>query len=296
MHQPVLLQELIEELTIQPAHIVIDATLGGGGYSKAISERLGKTGTLVGIDQDGAAVERTRLKLGGATCSVYLREANFRTLDQVLNDLKIDRVNGIAMDLGFSSDQLETSERGFSFQKDEPLLMTFKENPTKADLTAHDIVSAWSEEHLADIINGFGEERFAKRIARAIVGTRETKSIDRTKELSEIITQAVPRWYTFRKLHPATKTFQALRIAVNDELGALREGIEKGIERLAPKGRFAIVSFHSVEDRVVKTHFRTAQQKGLGQVVTKKPLVPTQEEITDNPRARSAKLRIFEKV
>lgn len=296
MHQPVLLQELVDALTIQPTHTIVDATLGSGGYSTAILSCLGKDGTLVGLDQDRAALECGRKKLAGAAATIHFVEANFRTIDSVLNRLGIDQIDGIVMDLGLSSNQLEESGRGFSFQKDEPLLMTFKEHPTEADLTAREIVNEWSEANLADVIYGFGEERFSRRIAHAIVAARTIAPIERTTQLVKLIEQAVPRWYTFKKVHSATKTFQAIRIAVNDELGALRETIEKSITRLASGGWIAIVTFHSIEDRIVKTHFRVAQQKGMGSVITKKPMVPTKEEVVNNPRARSAKLRIFEKI
>ena len=202
-------------------------------------------------------------------------------------------IDGIVMDLGMSSNQLERSGRGFSFKRDELLLMTFKHDPDETDLTAREIVNEWDEESLADIIFGYGEEQFSRRIAHAIVVAREEKLIATTKDLVSIVEGVVPKWYRFRRIHPATKTFQALRIAVNDEIESLREGLAKGVRHLRSGGQIAVISFHSIEDRVVKVFFAESAREGLGSVVTKKPITPTREETAVNPRARSAKLRIF---
>jgi len=296
MHQSVLSQELIEALNVKKEDIIVDATVNGGGHSKKIAELLGKEGMLLGIDADGEALKEAKKRLAGAKCRVELVEANFRTIDEILKRLDVTEVDGIVMDLGMSSNQLEGSGRGFSFKRDEPLLMTFKHDPEETDLTAREIVNEWDEENLADIIFGYGEEQFARRIARAITRERREKLIATTKDLVQIIEEAVPKWYRFRRIHSTTRTFQALRIAVNDEIESLREGLAKGIRHLRSGGRIAVISFHSIEDRVVKIFFAENAREGLGSVVTKKPISPTREEIAANPRARSAKLRIFKRV
>jgi 16S rRNA (cytosine1402-N4)-methyltransferase len=207
------------------------------------------------------------------------------------------------LDLGLSSDQFETSGRGFSFQKNEPLLMTFKENLGPEDLTAKQIVNTWDEENIADIIYGYGEERYSRKIAKGIVGARAVKPIETTFDLVEIIKNSTPSRYAHGKIHPATRTFQALRITVNDEINALKEGLEKGWERLAPGGRMAVISFHSIEDRIVKHFYKSKEwmEKADGtsertaNIITKKPITASHQEISENPRSRSAKLRIIEK-
>ena len=234
---------------------------------------------------------------------------SYRNLDKVLDGLGMPKANRIMLDLGLSSDQFETSGRGFSFQRNEPLLMTFKS--PKADivansgdyvLTARDIVNKWEEENIADIIYGYGDERYSRRIARAIVESRAERPIETTFDLVDIIKKATPSKYHHGKIHPATKTFQALRITVNDEIGALKEGLAKGFDRLAPGGRMAIISFHSIEDRLVKNFYkeksvRAADGSGpAGRLLTKKPLTPSDREAAENPRSRSAKLRIIEKI
>lgn len=294
-HQPVLLQELIEVLDLRPDDTAVDGTLGGGGHTLAIVSHLGKGGTLVGIDLDQDAITHAEKLLQEAAPTVHLVCDSFRNLEEILARLSIEKVNAIAVDLGFSSDQLEQSGRGFSFQRDEPLQMTFKVLPTEEDTTAHDIVNKWDEEHIADILFGFGEEKFARRIAKSIIEARGEHSIETTGELVKLIEEALPEGYRSRKLHPATRTFQALRIAVNDELGALQDVLQKGIAHLVPGGRFAIITFHSIEDRIVKHYFREQEQLGVGSRIHKKPIIPTADEIKQNPRARSAKLRTFQK-
>jgi 16S rRNA (cytosine1402-N4)-methyltransferase len=298
-HEPVLLQELIAVLDLRPNDTVVDATLGGGGHASALAGLLGEKGTFIGIDLDHASVEHAKEVLMDVKPSVHLVEDSFRNLDDILARLSIKEINAMVVDLGLSSDQLEQTDgsvgRGFSFKRDEPLVMTFKSKPAKEDTTAHDIVNKWDEEHLVDILFGFGEERFAKSIARHIVGTRDVQSIETTTQLVKVIEEAVPSWYRFRKLHPATRTFQALRMAVNDEVGALEEVLRKGMFALAPEGRFGVISFHSVEDRIVKHYFREQVEAVIGTLVHKKPITPTKEEINRNQRARSAKLRTFRK-
>ena len=200
------------------------------------------------------------------------------------------------LDLGLSSDQFETSGRGFTFKNDEPLLMTFKKNPDQGDLTAYQIVNTWEEENIADVIYGYGEEKYSRRIAKAIVNYREKKAIEKTSELVEIISNSVPVFYKRGRIHPATRTFQALRIAVNDELNTLKRGLERGFARLASGGRIAVISFHSLEDRIVKNFNKEKEELEQARIITKKPIVPSEDEVRENPRSRSAKLRILEKI
>lgn len=252
--------------------------------------------TIVALDADEGAWKRAKEKFDGLTCDVRFINANFRDLGRIA-DFTPD---GVIFDLGLSSDQLNPpaggSWRGFSFIRNEPLLMTMKENPSPEDLTARDIVNTWSEASLVDIIRGYGEERYAKRIAQAIVAARTEKEIATTFDLVKIIEEAVPRSYGGRgKIHPATRTFQAIRIAVNDELGALAQGLAAGFAVLGPGGRMAVISFHSLEDRIVKRFFRDKKAKGEAVIINKKPIVPGADELQNNPRSRSAKLRIAEK-
>ncbi len=292
-HDSVMLKEVLKALAIQPSDTVIDATIGGAGHFAAMLAALGEGGAIVGIDADGAAVERAR--------EVYARDRrperpiahlvndNFRNLARVLARLDIGPADAILFDLGWSGYQL-AAPRGFSFQQDEPLLMTYGEGGE----TAADIVNGASEENLAGLIYTYGEERFARGIARAIVAARAKERILTTEALIVAVKAGTPRWYRERKLHPATKTFQALRIAVNDEIGALREGLAAALAALASGGRLAVISFHSIEDRVVKNALRDAVHAGQGTLVFKKPIIPARAEILANRRARSAKLRVFE--
>lgn len=295
MHIPVLLHEAIGGLKIQPGDVVLDGTINRGGHSSIICERLGGRGVIIGMDQDSDALLRAQETLSSCRSRIILINDNFRNLDKALAANGIEDVDKILLDIGLSSDQLEGSGRGFSFQKNEPLLMTFKANPGPSDVTAHDVVNTWDEENIESILYGFGEEKFAKRIARGIVERREEKSIETTNELAEIVKKNVPRWYANKKTHPATKTFQAIRMAVNDELPALQEGLTKGMERLKKGGRIAVISFHSLEDRIVKRFFKEKEEAGICTIITKKPVVPAREEILMNKRARSAKLRIAQK-
>ena len=244
---------------------------------------------------DGAAINRARERLSSAVCKVILRRESFRNIGKVLCEIGIPSVDKIILDLGLSSQQLEESGRGFSFQKKEPLLMTFNDNPEDPKLTAWDIVNRWNEENLKEIIQSYGDERFAPKIASRIVMARKEKPIDTTDDLVAIIQKAVPIKYGYRKIHPATKTFQALRITVNDEIQALKEVLEKGFNCLNLEGRMAVISFHSIEDRIVKNYFRDKFKEGMVARITKKPIMPSREECLKNPRSRSAKLRIIEK-
>ena len=293
IHKTVLLHESIDNLNIHPGNIYLDGTLGSGGHAEYALEKTRGSIKVIGLDKDTEALERTGRRLEKYS-GVILKEASYGDLDKVLDELKIEKVNNIMLDLGLSSDQLETSGRGFSFQKDEPLLMTFSSEA--GDLTAQKILNEWALESIADIIYGYGEEKYSRRIAKAIVEYRKKKYIETTGELSEIISQNVPIFYRRGRLHPATRTFQALRIAVNDELNVLKKGLEKGFERLAKKGRMAVISFHSLEDRIVKNFNKEKAIEGRAVIITKKPVVPSREEIRENQRSRSAKLRILEKI
>ncbi len=285
IHKTVLLQETIDGLNLQKGSVVIDGTFGGGGHSKEIGKRVEGV-RIIAIDQDVNAGK----DLDGR---ISFHNNNFRNLDQVLMEEGVQEIDGLILDLGFSSDQLENSGRGFSFMKDEPLLMTMKANPRPEDLTAIDVVNTWSEENLADIIFGYGEEKYSRRIARAIVGARKNKKIETTVELAKIIEGAVGKR---GKINPATKTFQAIRIAVNDELGALSEGLQKGFAALKVGGRMSVISFHSLEDRIVKRFNNNMREQERGKIITKKPITASKEEIKNNSRARSAKLRVLEKI
>lgn len=289
-HQTVLLHEAVEALAIRPDSTIVDATFGAGGHAGAILEQLGPDGQYIGIDTDESALRHSLNELENAT----LVHGNFRDLETIIGSLDIENVDGVLADLGWRMEQFSGNGRGFSFRHDEPLLMTLGD-PIDYDFTAKDIVNGWDEHVLADIIYGYGEERYARRIAKKIVEVRQVSPIETSKELSDLIVGAYPAAARHGRTHVATKTFQALRIAVNDELTAIEELIEQGIRQLAPAGRLAIITFHSIEDRVVKHGFRAAQAAGRGLVITKKPISPSSKELEANPRARSAKLRIFEK-
>jgi 16S rRNA (cytosine1402-N4)-methyltransferase len=293
-HVPVLLHEVIEFLNIQADDVVVDATLGGAGHARALADKLGEKGVFIGFDLDADALERAHESLKGAKPTVHLVNANFRTLSAQLETLGIQKITKILFDLGWSSYQLN-SGRGLSFLRNEQLIMTFRKNPGPSELTAATIVNEWAEESLADVIYGWGEERYSRRIAKAIVERRAWKRIETSTDLAEIVRDAVPPAYRRGRLHPATKTFQALRIAVNDELGALSEGLRSAFQRLAPGGRVAVISFHSIEDRIVKQTFVQLEKEGQGIRLTKKPIAPSIDEIQNNPRSRSAKLRVLEK-
>lgn len=292
LHQSVLLDEALDGLDIAPGDVVVDATVGGAGHFKAILDRLDGNGVLIGIDADQGAIERGEKAAAGARPAVHLVEGNFRAIGSMLDKLGITRIDKALFDLGWSAYHL-SSGRGFSFRADEPLHMTYGE-PVEGK-TAADMVNTASEEALADLLFSLGEERFARQIARGIVTQRETAPITTTGELVSVIEASTPGWYRHRRIHPATKTFQALRIAVNDELGAIRDGLAAAIERLSPGGRIAVITFHSIEDRIVKTMLRDAAHAGKGNVLTKKPVAPSSFELRANPRARSAKLRVFER-
>ena len=296
-HIPVLLQPTIEWLNLQLGEKFVDGTVNRGGHAKALCPFLGTNGLLIGIDTDGEAIAQATANLKDCVCPVKLIRGNFRHFNNLLDQIGVEKVDAVLLDLGFSSNQMDDSGRGFSFQRNEPLMMTLSNDDTLGILvTAEEAVNEWAEESLADIIYGFGEEHFSRRIAKAIVEARAIKPIKTTGELVAIIEQAVPIWYRKRKLHPATKTFQALRIAVNDELGAIQSALPAIWQRLNPGGRLAVISFHSLEARIVKDWMREKKIAGEGVLLTKKAVKPDREEELANPRSRSAQLRVIKKV
>ena len=292
-HKTVLLNEAINGLDIHPGDVLVDCTLGSGGHSEEVCKRFGNTVSILGIDEDSAAISRTKSRLHDMKCNIQYVQGNFASIGQILLTLRVSKVDKILMDIGLSSNQFEESGRGFSFQRDEPLLMTFKESLIEGDLTAREIVNNWDEENIATILWGYGQERFSRKIAKAIVERRKVKPIETTFELVKIIKGSTPSSYHHRKIHPATKTFQALRITVNNELKNLKKGLSSGFNILNTKGRLAVISFHSLEDRIVKQFMKEREEKGEGKRITKKPIIPSDEEISENPRSRSAKLRIL---
>lgn len=294
MHIPVLLKESIDALAIKSNGTYIDGTLGGAGHAAEIEKHLGPDGTLIGFDLDSHAIARARERLQGSAQKIIIQD-NFRVIDQVLLTKSIGHVDGILLDLGWSSFQIADPERGLSFQENGPLQMTLKDNPGPEDITAWDIVNTWDESTIADMLYAYGDERASRKIARAIVDARKQKSIDTTFDLVQIIESVLPK-KPWMRTNPSTKTFQALRIAVNDEYGALKDILEKGFQALAAGGRFAIITFHSGEDRIVKNFFRDHAHAGSVRLLTKKPIMPSDEEIAKNPRSRSAQLRVIEKI
>lgn len=292
-HETVLLHETVDGLEIKADDVVVDATLGGAGHFREALTKLGPKGVLVGIDADADALVRAQKVVDEIPAAerptVRLINGNFRDLGALLDAEGLTPTK-VMFDLGWSAFHL-TSGRGFSFKTDEPLLMTYGD-PAEST-TAGDLVNHLSESSLADLLWSLGEERFAKSIAKSVVAQRENAPIETTAQLVEAIGEGTPSWYQHRRIHPATKTFQALRIAANDELGALRDGLSSAIERVPLGGRIAVISFHSIEDRIVKMMFRDAVEAGKGSLVQRKPIVPSAEENTKNPRARSAKLRLY---
>ncbi len=298
MHTPVLLKEVIELLDIQDGDIYLDATLGEGGHALEVWKRFGGAVRIAGIDADSSAVETVKQRFCVEDDHLHtFRVLNFRDIDKAPKMLGIARPNKIFFDLGWNRRQFETEEgkegRGFSFQKDEPLDMNLSSD---RKLTAAEIVNSWNEENIKTIIQAYGEERFAGRIARQIVESRKSGKIKTTFDLVKIINRATPLWYHFKKIHPATRTFQALRIAVNDELRALEEGLTKAFEILNANGRMAVISFHSLEDRIVKRYFKALTDKEKAVILTQKPIQARQAEVSENPRSRSAKLRAIKKL
>lgn len=283
-HLPVLLREVLEQLDPQPGQVVLDGTLGGGGHARAICQRVGSTGRVIALDRDPAAIEAGRQRMQGLP--VELVRANFCDAPEVLKQLNVAAVDAILLDLGLSSDQLADAERGFSFDSPGPLDLRF--NPFEGE-PASRLVNRLSEAHLAELIYRYGQERYSRRIARAIVAARHSAPIVTSRQLATIVRGAVPRTRDSLRIDPATRTFQALRIAVNDELKSLEIGLRRLPDLLKPAGRIAIISFHSLEDRRVKQAFRDDPRL---RVLTRKAIRPTVEEIEHNPRSRSARLRV----
>lgn len=291
-HKPVLLQEVVRLLDVKPGGTYLDCTVGGGGHAAEIARRL-EAGLLIGLDWDGQALEEARLRLEPFKDRVRLVRANFRDLEGVLDRLGIALVDGVLFDLGLSAIQVDSPERGFSFRSDGPLDMRMDREGNS--LTAAEIVNSYSRAELIRLLKEYGEERWATRIVEAIIRARERGPLERTGQLAELVAGAIPAPARRRmRIHPATRTFQALRIAVNDELENLRAGLEAGFRRLAPGGVMAVISFHSLEDRIVKWFFRDRADRGEAELF--KLVRPTAEEIAGNPRARSAKLRAARKV
>lgn len=367
-HIPVLLKEILQGLNIPKGGVYVDCNLGDGGHSEAVIESLGGDVTVIGFDLDKDAITRAKENIKNSLSAknsaqpaiaknfdinkkLYLFRKNFRTLEETISKASIDGVkdaddsaegiaDAILFDLGISSYELEESGRGFTFQKEEPLKMTFgnagapvkngSANASEADdnvdhaFTAYDIINTWQEENIADIIYAYGEDKYSRRIAKAIVERREAlkkefadanddkssavqsiaegadavnanAGIATTTELADIIKKAYPSFARFGKIHPATRTFQALRIAVNDELRAIQDALPQAMRVLKPGGRLAVISFHSLEDRIVKRFFKAEADNGTAQIITKRPIAPSEEERLANPRSRSSKLRILEK-
>ena len=306
-HKSIMLNECLEGLAIRPDGIYVDGTLGGGGHSFHILERLNDKGRLIGIDQDEDAIEAASRRLAPFQEKVTIIRDNYEHFQTILSSLSIRKVDGILLDLGVSSYQFDEADRGFSYRYDAPLDMRMDR---RVDFTARDIVNGYSETELYHMIRDFGEDQFAKNIAKHIVKEREKEPIETTFQLVEIISHAIPMKMRVQGGHPAKKTFQAIRIALNRELDVLQNSLDSMIRALEPGGTLCIITFHSLEDRIVKKAFRTAEnpcicppdfpvcscgRKSLGKVITKKAIVPSAEEIEENSRAKSAKLRIFER-
>ena len=306
-HQSVLLSECMESLNIRPDGIYVDGTLGGGGHSYEICRRLSDKGRLIGIDQDEAAIEAARVRLGEFKDKVTIIRSNYCNMRAELTKLHITAVDGILLDLGVSSYQLDNAERGFTYREDAPLDMRMDQ---RQEMTARDIVNGYSESDLYRIIRDYGEDKFAKNIAKHIVAARAKAPIQTTGELTEIIRQSIPMKIQATGGHPAKRTFQAIRIELNRELDVLRESLDGMIDLLDDGGRICIITFHSLEDRIVKTIFRKNEnpctcppdfpvcvcgKESKGKVITRKPILPSAVEMEENPRSKSAKLRIFER-
>ena len=307
-HRSVLFEETMEGLAIRPDGIYVDGTLGGGGHAAGVLARLGAGGRLIGIDQDADAIRAAAERLAPFGDRVTIVRSNYRDMPAVLDGLGVGLVDGICLDLGVSSYQLDTASRGFTYRDaDAPLDMRMDQ---RKDKTAKEIVNTYSETELYRIIRDYGEDRFAKNIAKHIVRAREEKPIEMAGELTEIIRASIPARIRATGGHPAKRTFQALRIELNEELSVLEASIDGMIDRLAPGGRLAIITFHSLEDRIVKTRFRLSENPctcppdfpvcvcgrvSKGRVITRKPVLPSEKELSENPRAASAKLRVFER-
>ena len=306
-HVSVLLHETVDGLNVKPDGIYVDATLGGGGHAFEVCSRLNDKGRFIGIDQDADAIEAARKRLAGFGEKVTIIRSNYRDMRPQLQKIGVDKVDGIVVDLGVSSYQLDTAERGFSYRVDAPLDMRMDQ---RQKTTARDIVNSYSEEELYRVIRDYGEDRFAKNIAKHIVAEREKGPVETTEQLNEIIRHAIPMKIRKTSGHPSKRTFQAIRIELNHELDVLKDSLEDMIDMLNPGGRICSITFHSLEDRIVKSLFRKSEnpctcpghfpvcvcgKTSKGRVVTRKPILPSMEEMESNSRSKSAKLRIFER-
>ena len=306
-HKSVLLYETVDSLNIKPDGIYVDGTLGGGGHAFEVASRLGENGRLIGIDQDADAIKAATERLEPFKEKVTIVRSNYRNIREVLTGLGIQKVDGIYLDLGVSSYQLDTAERGFTYRENAPLDMRMDQRNEK---TAADIVNDYTEMELFRVIRDYGEDKFAKNIAKHIVRARENGRIETTDQLVEIIKAAIPAKMRMEGGHPAKRTFQAIRIELNKELEVLTESIDTMIDLLNPDGRLSIITFHSLEDRIVKLRFRDNEnpcvcppnlpvcvcgKKSKGKVITRKPIIPADEEIEENKRSKSSKLRVFER-
>ncbi len=288
MHKPVLVDEVIEFLKPEPGELILDATVGCGGHAEEILNRIIPGGRLIGIDCDEKALKLAKERLRKFEGSFQLIYDNFRNLNKILARLNIKRIDGALFDLGVSSLQIDDASRGFSFRNPARLDMRMDEG---LKISAYNFINSTSEYELDGILKDYGEERYHKRIARAIVKQRQKDLIVNTTELARIIYEATPGYYRRSKIDPATRTFQAIRIAVNNELANLKDGLDKVSDYLKLGGRLVVISFHSLEDRIVKRHFKEMVKKNIYVSLTKKPVIPKQAEVEENPRARSAKLR-----
>ena len=306
-HVSVLLRETVDGLNVRPDGTYVDATLGGGGHAYEVCSRLGGKGRFIGIDQDADAIEAAGRRLEGFGEKVTIIRSNYRDMKPELHRIGIDSVDGIVLDLGVSSYQLDTAERGFSYRVDAPLDMRMDR---RQKMTARDIVNGYSESELYRVIRDYGEDRFAKNIAKHIAAEREKHLIETTGQLNEVISRAIPMKIRKTSGHPSKRTFQAIRIELNHELDVLRDSLDEMIDMLNPGGRICIITFHSLEDRIVKSAFRKNEDPCIcpknfpvcvcgrtpkGRVVTRKPILPSEEEMASNSRSKSAKLRIFER-
>ena len=294
VHNPVMLKEVLEYLNPQPGNVFIDATINGGGHAKAITERIGKTGKLLGIDRDREIVEKFSLFTFQFPIQKFIVVCDsFAEIKKIAEREDFVDADGILFDLGFSSFHIESSGRGFSFLRDESLDMRY--DPTVGP-SAQEIINSWPEENLVHMLFQFGEERYARRIAKRIREERQKKRIETTNRLVEIIRKAVPLRYRQGRIHFATRTFQALRICVNDELEHVAKGVRGALSVIKSGGRIAVISFHSVEDRVVKNIFKEYEKEREIKRVIKKPVTPSRDELKEHPRSRSAKLRVIERI
>jgi 16S rRNA (cytosine1402-N4)-methyltransferase len=292
-HVTVLLEEAVDALALSQDSTVVDATVGSAGHAQRICTKLGVLGHYFGIDADSTAIANAKNVLAGVAPTTTLVVGNFSKLENLVrsSQIMVGTVDAVLADLGWRMEQFTDGGRGFSFRVDEPLLMTYGD-PSDYPFTAHDIINEWTEAQIATIIAGYGEERYAKRIAGAVVKARALAPLLTTSELVSVIEAAVPAVYRRGRVHPATRTFQALRMAVNDELTVVEELIDAAVRVLRPGGRLAIITFHSIEDRLVKHRFRALAEHGAT-IITKRPITPSPEEVAMNPRSRSAKLRVI---